>query len=52
METLSLMAGAIIGAQIGLLLSRKVSNKLASQLLRIITVILIAQLAYDLIVLS
>ncbi|KYG92138.1 TSUP family transporter [Metasolibacillus sp. FSL H7-0170] len=52
METLALMTGAIIGAQIGLLLSRKVSNKLASHLLRIITVILIIQLAYDLLVLS
>lgn len=46
-ETLFLIIGSIIGAQIGLYVARKVSIKVATILLRCITLILIAQLVIE-----
>ncbi|WP_332648949.1 sulfite exporter TauE/SafE family protein [Lysinibacillus sp. 54212] len=46
-ETLSLAAGSILGSQLGILLARKISAQQAKYLLRLITAILIIQLAID-----
>lgn len=45
--TLALMAGSIIGAQIGILLARKVKAGQVKILLRAITILLMLQLVYD-----
>ncbi len=45
--TLVLMIGSIIGAQIGIVLARKVKANQVKLLLRIITIVLIVQLVYD-----
>ncbi|WP_431029948.1 sulfite exporter TauE/SafE family protein [Lysinibacillus sp. LZ02] len=47
-ETLALMIGSIMGAQLGIILARKISAKLAKYLLRLITAILIVQLILEL----
>ena len=46
-ETLFLTLGSIIGAQIGLRLARRVSNKAAQIILRFITVVLIVELTIE-----
>ena len=46
-ETMFLLVGSVIGAQIGLIFARKISIKTAQILLRCITVVLIAQLVID-----
>lgn len=45
--TLALMVGSIFGAQIGILLSRKVKASHVKILLRAITILLMLQLIYD-----
>ncbi|MDM5233206.1 sulfite exporter TauE/SafE family protein [Lysinibacillus pakistanensis] len=45
--TLILMIGSTIGAQIGIVLARKVNAKQVKLLLRIVTIVLILQLVYD-----
>lgn len=45
--TLILMIGSTIGAQIGLVLARKVKAHQVKLLLRIVTIVLIIQLVYD-----
>ncbi|MNH42104.1 Sulfite exporter TauE/SafE [compost metagenome] len=45
--TLILMIGSTIGAQIGLVLARKVKANQVKLLLRIVTIVLIVQLVYD-----
>ncbi|MNH44302.1 hypothetical protein D3C79_1064290 [compost metagenome] len=45
--TLILMVGSTIGAQIGIVLARKVNAKQVKLLLRIVTIVLILQLVYD-----
>ncbi|MEK5231830.1 sulfite exporter TauE/SafE family protein [Lysinibacillus sp. FSL K6-0232] len=45
--TLTLMLGSVIGAQIGIVLARKVKANQVKLLLRIVTVVLIVQLVYD-----
>lgn len=45
--TLALMAGSIIGAQIGIVLARKVKASQVKILLRTITIVLMLQLIYD-----
>lgn len=45
--TLILMVGSTIGAQIGLVLARKVKANQVKLLLRIVTIVLIVQLVYD-----
>lgn len=45
--TLILMLGSVIGAQIGIVLARKVKAKQVKLLLRIVTIVLIVQLVYD-----
>lgn len=49
-QTLILMAGSIIGSQIGIVVARKINNHHAKLLLRLITAILIIQLILDLFV--
>lgn len=46
-ETIFLLIGSVIGAQIGLVLARKISIKTAQILLRCITLVLIAQLILE-----
>ena len=46
-ETLFLTIGGILGAQIGIRLARRVSNKAAQMILRFITIILIIQLTLE-----
>ncbi|MFJ8459461.1 sulfite exporter TauE/SafE family protein [Lysinibacillus xylanilyticus] len=45
--TLVLMIGSVIGAQIGIILARKVKANQVKLLLRIVTIVLILQLVYD-----
>lgn len=45
--TLTLMFGSIIGAQIGIILARKVKASHVKIMLRAITIVLILQLVYD-----
>lgn len=45
--TIVLMLGSIIGAQIGIILARKVKAKQVKILLRVVTIVLIVQLVYD-----
>lgn len=45
--TLILMVGSTIGAQIGIVLARKVKANQVKLLLRIVTIVLIVQLVYD-----
>lgn len=45
--TLALMVGSIIGAQIGIILARKVNANQVKILLRIVTIVLMLQLVYD-----
>ena len=45
--TLILMIGSTIGAQIGIVLARKVNAKQVKLLLRVVTIVLIIQLVYD-----
>lgn len=45
--TLALMAGSIIGAQVGIILARKVKASQVKVLLRAITILLMLQLVYD-----
>lgn len=45
--TMVLMVGSIIGAQIGIILARKVKANQVKILLRVITIVLILQLVYD-----
>jgi len=45
--TLILMVGSTIGAQIGIVLARKVNANQVKLLLRIVTIVLIVQLVYD-----
>ncbi|EON70586.1 sulfite exporter TauE/SafE family protein [Lysinibacillus sphaericus] len=45
--TLVLMVGSIIGAQIGIVLARKVKANHVKILLRVVTIVLILQLVYD-----
>lgn len=45
--TIVLMFGSIIGAQIGIILARKVNAKQVKILLRVVTIVLILQLVYD-----
>lgn len=45
--TLTLMLGAIIGAQLGIMLARKLKASQVKMLLRLITVVLMVQLIYD-----
>ncbi len=46
-ETLFLTIGGIFGAQIGIRLARRVSNKMAQMILRFITIVLIFQLSLE-----
>lgn len=50
-ETMFLLVGSVIGAQIGLMFARKISIKTAQILLRCITLVLIAQLVIEFITL-
>jgi len=45
--TLVLMIGSVVGAQIGIILARKVKANQVKLLLRIVTIVLILQLVYD-----